>query len=314
MVRKTHEKFEQELKDINPNIQLISQYQRQADKVSCKCKICNHEWKALPSNLLKGKGCPKCGKKSTAEKQRKTTEQFIKEAIEVHSNTYDYSQVNYVNAYTPVKIICPTHGVFAQFPTAHIFKQCGCPKCSCEKTHNAQRFTQEQFIEKAKKIHGNRYDYSKVNYTGMMNKVCIICPEHGEFWQVPNKHINARHGCPVCKYSHGEELIFNWLKTNNFNYKPQYKIEWDENFRNTNVAYVDFCVQINNHIYFIEYNGQQHYEILDVFGGEDVYKLQIYRDEQLRKYCSKHNIRLLEIKYNLVDEEIINELKNFLHE
>ena len=67
----------------------------------------------------------------------------------------------------------------------------------------------KKFIEKAKIIHGNRYDYSKVEYVNNSTKVCIICPEHGEFWQTPNNHNTSRQDCPKCKGrgTNQEEII-----------------------------------------------------------------------------------------------------------
>ena len=61
----------------------------------------------------------------------------------------------------------------------------------------------EQFIKESKEIHGNKYDYSKVEYKGSFQKVCIICPKHGEFWQRPADHLIGI-GCPMCKTSHNE--------------------------------------------------------------------------------------------------------------
>lgn len=57
----------------------------------------------------------------------------------------------------------------------------------------------EEFIQKAREIHGDKYDYSKVNYINNKTKVCIICPEHGEFWQKPNNHLHG-NGCKKCSY------------------------------------------------------------------------------------------------------------------
>ena len=57
----------------------------------------------------------------------------------------------------------------------------------------------EEFIRKAKKIHGDKYNYSKVKYKNNSTKVCIICPKHGEFWQRPNDHISKKAECPLCK-------------------------------------------------------------------------------------------------------------------
>ena len=120
-----------------------------------------------------------------------TTEEFIQKAQKVHGDRYDYSKVEYVNSKTKVCIICPEHGEFWQTPSSHIQKS-GCPKCS-----GREKLTTDSFIEKAKVVHGNKYDYSKVKYKNHMTKVCIICPEHGEFWQRPNGHLRGA-GCPTC--------------------------------------------------------------------------------------------------------------------
>ena len=83
----------------------------------------------------------------------------------------------------------------------------------------SKKVTTEDFIKKAREIHGNKYDYSKVEYNGTRNKVCIICPIHGEFEQTPYGHITLRQGCPICKQSHLEEEIRILLETNNITYE-----------------------------------------------------------------------------------------------
>lgn len=120
-----------------------------------------------------------------------TRDEFIKKAKIVHGNKYDYSKVNYNGAEQKVCIICPLHGEFYQTPHRHIMGD-KCPKCSQKAKMNTL-----DFIEKAKKTHGDKYDYSKVNYIDSKSKVCIICPEHGEFWQKATSHIKGC-GCPIC--------------------------------------------------------------------------------------------------------------------
>ena len=120
---------------------------------------------------------------------------FIEKARQIHNDKYDYSKVNYVNSRTKVCIICPTHGEFWQTPHNHL-KGYGCAECGKEKSH-LSKITTEDFIVKSKEIHGNKYDYSKACYKTCDTKVCIICPEHGEFWQTPSNHINGS-GCPKC--------------------------------------------------------------------------------------------------------------------
>lgn len=127
-------------------------------------------------------------------------EEFIRRAKLVHGNKYDYSKVNYVNNRTKVIIICPEHGEFEQVPDSHL-RGSGCPICRWKKAkesiRKAQGMTTDEFIERAKKVHGNKYDYSKVKYENTETKVCIICPKHGEFWQTPHHHLNGI-GCPHC--------------------------------------------------------------------------------------------------------------------
>ena len=124
--------------------------------------------------------------------KRKSNDEFIREAQSIHHNKYDYSKVEYTNNKTKVCIVCPEHGEFSQTPSDHLNGK-GCPQCA-----GNVRCDKDTFIEKAKRIHNDRYDYSKVEYVNAHTKVCIICPEHGEFWQIPNNHLNG-NGCPLCK-------------------------------------------------------------------------------------------------------------------
>lgn len=128
-----------------------------------------------------------------------TTESFIKKVAALHNGKYDYSKVDYKGCNKKVTIICPIHGEFQQTPMLHI-QGCGCPKCGKIKSSENNKQNKEEWVKKAKEIHGNKYDYSKVVYKGWDEKVCIICPIHGEFWQNPTAHI-AKHqqrGCPEC--------------------------------------------------------------------------------------------------------------------
>jgi len=126
-----------------------------------------------------------------------TKEEFIERAKQIHGDRYDYSKINYVNANTKICIICPEHGEFWQRPHDHLEKH-GCRKCGKNNSSIKKTLTREEFIEKAKHIHDNKYDYSKVEYINNSTKVCIICPKHGEFWIKPNDLLN-NHNCSKCK-------------------------------------------------------------------------------------------------------------------
>ena len=128
--------------------------------------------------------------------KKSTKAEFIEKARKIHGDKYDYSKAEYVNSHTKICIICPEHGEFWQTPNGHL-NGFGCPKCGVIKVSLKETKTTEQFIIDAKKIHGDRFDYSKVKYINKKTKVCIICPEHGEFWQTPDSHLSG-NGCRKC--------------------------------------------------------------------------------------------------------------------
>lgn len=162
------------------------------------CIICpeHGEFWQMPNSHLRGFGCAKCAKKKLGETLKKTTEQFIEEASIVHDGKYDYSKSDYKGKDVKVLIICPEHGEFWQTPHNHL-NGAGCPKCKYKNFSEKYKDTAKTFIEKARLMHGNKYDYSKVEYVDSHTKVRIICPEHGEFWQRPNNHIHG-WGCAKC--------------------------------------------------------------------------------------------------------------------
>lgn len=123
---------------------------------------------------------------------------FITRAREVHGDRYDYSLVEYVNARSCVQIICSEHGIFEQRPTDHVSKKTGCPRCAVERRVEQHQLTTEYFIERACEVHGDRYDYSLVEYVDNKTPIQIICSEHGVFEQIPNNHTSMKAGCPQC--------------------------------------------------------------------------------------------------------------------
>jgi len=137
--------------------------------------------------------------------ESKETKGFISKAIIVHGEKYSYSKIIYINCREKVEIICKKHGEFYQSPSKHLIGQ-GCPKCS-----KFRKKTPDEFKKRAEKLHKGRYDYSKTDFSHIMNKVIIICPEHGEFEQTLDKHINGGRGCIVCggsKKKTTEEFIY----------------------------------------------------------------------------------------------------------
>ena len=156
----------------------------------CVTIICRKHGPFLisPYAHLNGGGCPICNPR---KRKRPTDEAFIQKSKEIHGDKYDYSKVQDAYKNQKICIVCPEHGEFWISAKEHLEGET-CPKC-----HKDRIRTQEDFIQKAKEIHGDEYDYSKVNYVDSKTKVCIICPEHGEFWQIPSSHL-AGSKCPIC--------------------------------------------------------------------------------------------------------------------
>lgn len=168
------------------------EYRGSKEKVCIICPIHGDFWQ-YPQDHVRGNNCPFCANENRGRKQRLNIEEFISKCNEVHGNKYDYSKVDYKNVNTKITIICPKHGEFEQIGMNHILGQ-GCPKCA------GKGLKTEDIVEKFISVHGDKYDYSKVKYNGMHNKVCIVCPEHGEFYQTPSKHILGQ-GCRKCGYN-----------------------------------------------------------------------------------------------------------------
>ena len=129
-------------------------------------------------------------------KVRLNKEIFIKRALLKHGNTYSYDKLIFNGINTKVLITCYKHGDFEQLAHSHLSGS-GCSKCSFDKIHNGKILTTDDFIQKAKKVHGDKYDYSKVEYFNNVTKVKIICPIHGEFEQTPQHHKRGSE-CKKC--------------------------------------------------------------------------------------------------------------------
>lgn len=164
-------------------------------KVCIKCKEHGAFWQA-PYSHIHGCGCPECGRISEIKKRAMTKTDFIAKAIKKHGTFYDYSNVEYKGNKTPVLIVCPIHGKFWQKPNVHL-NGSKCPKCS-----NANKITRtcnstDWFIERARTVHGDKYDYSISQFLGSHHKVDIVCPVHGQFTQTATIHLRGS-GCPKC--------------------------------------------------------------------------------------------------------------------
>lgn len=154
-----------------------------------------------PHHHLSGHGCSHCMTDDNKEKFKLSRNKFIENAVIIHGDKYVYDSVIYVNNRTAVLIYCKKHGFFSQLPTHHLRKS-GCPTCGGKEKSNT-----EEFIEKAKNIHGNKYIYDLVNYINAKTNVIITCITHGNFKITPNDHLSGENGCPKCYKNYSKKQI-----------------------------------------------------------------------------------------------------------
>lgn len=289
----TTEQFIEKAKSVHGNKYGYSKvnYVNNNTKVCMICPIHGEFWQR-PADHLNGCGCNQC-------RGIFTTENFILKANVVHKGKYDYSKTKYISNKHKVCITCPIHGDFWQNVSDHLSGK-GCTKCGYERNSRSFRDTLEDFIKKAKKIHGDKYDYSNTAYENNSTKVKIKCPIHGVFLQTPNNHLHGQ-GCPLCSSSKGENKIRIFLQEHDIAFIDQYKITTQITlFGKDKFFWVDFFIPDKNLI--IEFNGVQHYKMVDFFHSSDNgFEKQRARDKKLKKWCKDNNVNLLVIKYDQID-------------
>ena len=213
------------------------EYTEYRAKVCIICPIHGEFWQT-PAQHIAGHGCRKCAANNFWGHKKLSKEQFIDRAREIHGDKYDYSKVDYIDNQTKVCIICPIHGEFWQAPRNHLAHY-GCKKCAIDKAALSTRMTKEKFIENARKVHGDKYDYSKVEYINSETKVCIICPKHGEFWQAPTRHLNSL-GCKNCANDHKKQI----RRMTNEEFKNKINEKYGNKFNLENTKYINSRTKI----------------------------------------------------------------------
>jgi very-short-patch-repair endonuclease/desulfoferrodoxin (superoxide reductase-like protein) len=167
------------------------EYTKAENKIEVLCKT-HGMWKPTAASHLRGSGCPKC----SIEKQRKPIHIFLKEALKVHGVKYDYSKVEYTANKDLILIGCNIHGFWKQYVSSHL-RGHGCPKCSAIRVGKKKRITHDEFLTKALKVHGTKFNLDKVKYKTSNTHVIITCNKHGDWRCTPANYLRG-YGCPTC--------------------------------------------------------------------------------------------------------------------
>lgn len=271
----------------NCSFKIIGDYVNSTTKVECECSICGHHWAPLPSNILKGQGCPKCGRKACSQKLSFSQKEIIKQLPD------SIELLQYTRAGELALFRCKicSHEWF-YIPSNLISKNRGCPIC------NGYLKTNSVFIEQLQQINSNIEVLEP--YINSTTKLKCRCKKCGALWKSDPHHLLSGKGCPCCDKSKGELTVQTILQKYNIPYTYQYYLKTDFGSK----IFVDFKVELGGQLYFIEYNGIQHYQPIEYFGGIEQFQKQQRRDQYLKDYCNKNNIIFLELHYDMNNNDI----------
>jgi len=277
-----------------PTLTVLGEYKNNRTRVDVMCNVCGKTFSPKASSLYMGHGCPYC-----AGTYGKTTEQFIDEMSVKNPNVKILGK--YRNSKSKIETLCLKCD-YTWTPTPNtLLKGEGCPKCS-----GLMRKTQEEFVQEMAEKHPTITVIGEyVNNRVKVKCFCNNCNTY--FYNSPHTMLSNENGCSNCATtSRGENRIKEWLNDKGVEYKFQHVFKECKDIR---VLPFDFYIPSLNTA--IEYDGIQHFEPKDFFGGEESFNKLKKHDSIKSNYCMENNIRLLRIPY-FQYEEIENILENEL--
>lgn len=300
---KSHEEYVEQVRAVNPDIEVLEQYVDSHTPLLHYCKKHLVKWKAMPNNILHGNGCWDCGKEKIGNNFRKTHEQYVKELAAINPNIEVLG--HYIGSMNKTLHRCKIDECEWYVIPNSLLHGSGCPECKRQKQIVRQTKTHDQYIQEVTKINPN-IEVIGI-YMGDGIPILHRCTKDGHEWCAKPCNILQGQGCPKCNTSKGEKIIANWLMANNVLYEPQKTFV---DCRNKLPLPFDFYLTDYNIV--IEYNGKQHYEPVDYFGGQEAFENVVMRDKIKESYCEKNNIRLIKIAYNTDIYEELQKLYKLL--
>ncbi len=270
--------------------------------------ICHQHGKfhQRPDHHLAGSGCPKCADMKTADQNKMPTFTMFQKFKERHDNFYSYPNQSEVKTLKDKIIItCPIHGDFLQVANYHM-RGSGCVLCSHEKTSKRQKLDHEFLLKRLRSINANKYEFDISNYETLHSVIEVFCFEHQiKFKARVGNFLKGKIGCPCCKTkSKGERVVAKILTDHNVLF------EHEKTFANLvsetgNKLRFDFYLPQSNIL--IEYDGAQHFEPIERFGGELGLQNTRKNDQIKNNFCQDNAIQLIRIRY---DENVLSVLRS----
>lgn len=280
--KKTHEEFVEEVKLMNPSIEITSQYLTSNKKVNCKCSIDGYEWDITPNQLLKGYGCPIC-----KNRRIRYTSKTLQEKLNSYNKNIDIIG-KFINVNTSVKCECRICNYIWNVKPNDLLNGGGCPRCNKCERYTTDTFKDIMFtIDNSIEIMGE--------YINAFTKIKCRCKTCSHMWYSRPNNLLNEYGCPNCSKSKGEIRIERFITKYNFQFEPQYKCQDLKGVHNGLLSYDFYLPKYNM---FIEYQGQFHDgTIKGDLQSETELKIQQEHDRRKSEYAKENNIELLEIWY-----------------
>ena len=266
-------------------------YKCKTSQIRVECKL-HGEHKISADAILHGSACIYCN-------GRLYPKDWIKNAKAVHGDKYVYDESKPPRIKSDrIRYKCPIHGWQETRYDCHVDLKCGCPVCAGYPNKLSTEQRKANWVKRCKKKYNDRFDYSQFVYVNNDTKGLVTCKEHHYSYMIdPWMHLRGAGGCPFCTGSEGEVHIRTWLENHHVNFVPQYSIPNENLFCKRKHLMVDFYLP--DYRMFIEMNGEQHYKNIAYFHQDSwTFEDQQIRDESLRQYSKRHNVRLLVIKYD----------------
>lgn len=302
--RKTNEQFICELRKIKPDILPLECYPRNNHtKIHVACTVCGYIWMATPTALLlktNGNGCPHCANKTRNINNRITHTQFIDRMSKINPNIEILE--TYVDYRTKLLCKCKTCNHEWRACPDKLLQSRGCPACANLRRGAYKAYSHDEFV---KKLHGVNPDIKVIGkYKNSKTKLRLHCKKCGREWEATPFPLLKGVGCPHCASSKGELEIQKCLDSLGGISEAQ------KSFNDCKSAYVlKFDFYLPKHKICIEYDGKQHFEPVEWFGGYESFKKQVARDAIKTQYCIDNGIELIRIPYTEFDN-----IKNILEE
>ena len=298
MKKRTHDEYISLVMKSNPNISVIGTYVDAHTKILHKCLNDNVEWYVTPNNILKGCGCPKCGRMSSTAKRSKSHEEYVYEVANIDKNIAVVGK--YINSQLKVLHRCLIDNFEWEALPNNILNGERCPRCS-----RKERYTTDSFKDRMVAIDNTIIICGE--YMGCKEKILCECSVDGHKWKATPSNLLYGFGCPICNSSHGEKNISKYLTNNEIDFIPQYTF-----LECRSVKLLPFDFYLPKYNVCIEYDGIQHFEPIDFFGGEEEFRKRKKNDSIKNVFCKNNGIVLLRIKYDQDIDMVLHDFFNTL--